>query len=195
MYRDILYIVLPYFLWPLTFIVLEGYFWVMMPLSTTLLGVLTISLYKKYVKYGDMVGGFMYGAVASIFLYLIFLGGDYLSSLIGLSGYIDEVYILLEGSPDIFIVIGLVWIGVMEELYWRGGLQGLFGSLGLNRPWLISSILYMLVHVVTLNPILVVAAFIVGLILSRLVVHSGVIASSIAHVIWLILIIVIFPVR
>ena len=68
------------------------------------------------------------------------------------------VYTMLysQGSKLVMAPLLLV-IGVSEEVYWRGGVQGylrknstLFGKV----PWLGSTALYTVVHLLTLNPIL-----------------------------------------
>ena len=55
--------------------------------------------------------------------------------------------------------------------------------------------MYFVVHVVTFNPILVIAAFIVGLMLGVVAEKMGIVGSIIGHTLWLELILVIFPVR
>jgi hypothetical protein len=191
-----LYVILPFLLWLITFVLFKEIFYILMTLSTGVLGILTIILFREYIKRRLDLKVLLAGTATALALYLVFLGGDFISTKLGLSSYIDYVYNLLNTAPDkmTFSLI-LIWIGVFEEIYWRGGLQGLITKMGYNRPWLISSILYASAHISTMNPILVVAALIVGLILGKLVDIYGVIASSIGHVLWLEAMIIIFPFR
>jgi hypothetical protein len=82
----------------------------------------------------------------------------------------------------------------MEEIYWRGGLQEILKNYGFSRPWLASTILYTLVHIVTLNLILIFAAFIVGIIMGVSAYKYGLFTPILLHIIWLQLIIIIIPV-
>ena len=139
---------------------------------------------------------FSYGFLGAFILYLIFVAGDVASEYLGLGIYIDNVYVLTRNLGDKAILsLALVWIGLMEELYWRGGLQGLLSKLIQDKSWLASSLLYMLVHIVTANPILVIASLIVGLVMAILADLYGLVAPITAHIIWLEFIIVLFPVR
>jgi len=190
------YFLLPYFLWLLTFILLKNIFLIAMFASTGILGILTLILYRDSLIFGDYKKGILYGVAAALALYIIFLGGDLITNSLNLSIYVDEVYSMVTGvSNNIALSIGLIWIGVMEEIYWRGGVQSLVKKMGYRYPWILSSILYMLVHVVTLNPILILAALIVGLIMSKLVEVGGLYSSIVAHIVWLQLIMVLFPLR
>lgn len=192
----IFYILLPYILWPITFVILNKFFWVLMPISTGILGVSTLLLYRDMLWMGELGKGILSGLIGATILYIIFFLGDIASKYLGLSVYIDSVYGMIRGSPTtILLSISMVWIGLMEELYWRGGLQKLLDRKGVKQPWIIASILYMLVHIVTFNPILILAALIVGLILSKLVDLYGLYSSITAHIIWLQLIIILFPLR
>ena len=192
----LLYILLPYILWLLTFVIFKEFFWILMPLSTGILGILTITLYRNVLRLGSLTKGVSTGIIGAIILYIIFLLGDLASKYFGFSNYVDSVYTLVGSAPNILILgIGMIWIGCMEELYWRGGLQGLLYKKGFDKAWLISSILYSLVHIVTYNPILILAALIVGLFLSKMVDLYGLYSTIFTHIIWLQLVIVLFPLR
>ena len=83
----------------------------------------------------------------------------------------------------------------MEEVYWRGGFQeNLLKERFGDFRWLFSSIVYSLVHVVTLNLVLVAAAFVVGVVLGYTAKRFGLSSAIIAHVVWLLLVIIIAPV-
>ena len=178
-----LFFVLPFVLRSLTFIVLSEFFWVVMLVSTFVLGCVG-------------VGSLLVGFVSGVLLCVVFWVGDLVSGFLGLGRCVDLVYGLVYTFPGVgFLVVGLVWIGVMEEIYWRGGLQGLLREMNLGGHVLVASIIYSMVHVVTFNPILVIAAFIVGLILGIVAEKVGIVGSIIGHTLWLELILVIFPVR
>jgi|Deesub1362A_J573_1020465.scaffolds.fasta_scaffold00001_561 hypothetical protein len=191
---DITYIFLPFILWILTFVVLREYFLILMMVSTSILGFLTLLFYREKVFWGDAKKNIIIGASMAISLYFVFVVGDVATAVIGLHAYVEDVYSMINTvSNTAGLVFGLVWIGVMEEIYWRGGLQGLFAGKYGGYQWLVSTVPYTLVHVATLNPILVLAAFIVGLAMGWTAYRYGIITSSIAHVIWILLVVVIAP--
>ncbi|MGC9182694.1 MAG: CPBP family intramembrane glutamic endopeptidase [Caldisphaera sp.] len=181
---DIFMIVLPWILWYLTFDVLSSHFIYAMATSTSILGI--ISLTKKEVreKYKSCnVLCLLSSLGISIILYLVFYGGNIVSIKLGLEGEVLDVYGLVpKGLLSIFL---LALIGVMEEAYWRGLLQQVIIEKDLKINWLFSAVFYGIVHSVSLNLILVIAAFIVGLFLSFTAKKLGLISSSIVHVTWI----------
>jgi len=116
-------------------------------------------------------------------LYFVFYGGNIISTRLGLEGEVLYVYELVpKGLLSIFL---LALIGVMEEAYWRGLLQHIILENDLKINWIYAAVLYGIVHSVSLNLILVIAAFIVGLFLSFTAKKLGLIGSSIVHVTWI----------
>jgi CAAX amino terminal protease family. len=107
------------------------------------------------------------------------------------------VYAMIRRSISKYaLAVALVIIGIMEELYWRGGLQELMrgvGGIARREPWLLSMTYYTLIHISTLNPALVAGAFAVGLIDGLLADKVGLTASTITHILWLELMMVILP--
>lgn len=191
---------LPLILWPLSFIVFSSYFIYAMTISTVILASLTLIKYKALirVKQGDIKKIVLFGVIGAIVLYLIFLTGYYLTILTNSVVYVKEIYALiyLQAQPILLFVL-LAIIGISEEIYWRGAVQGLIrkkSKLFRKLPWLGSSLFYGLIHLSTLNPILVLAAFFVGLITSLIAEKYGILGSAIAHVAWIEAIIIFLPV-
>ena len=192
--RDIIYIILPFILWIITFVVLREFFLILMTISTSILGILTLLFYREKIFWGSSMGDAIRGVMIAILLYFVFVMGDLFTEVIGLHNYVEDVYSMIHTvSNTAALVIGLIWIGVMEEVYWRGGLQGLFAEKCGDYQWLVSTVPYTLVHIATLNPILVLAAFIVGLAMGWTAYRYGIVSSSIAHIIWILLVVVIAP--
>ncbi len=197
---DYVYLGLPLILWPLSFIVFSNYFVYAMTISTMILAALTLFKYKNIlrVRQGKLKKILFFGVVGAVALYLIFLAGYYLTVLTGTVVYVHEIYNLIYLQAQtilLFILLGI--IGISEEIYWRGGVQGLIrkkSKLFRKLPWLGSSIFYGLIHLSTLNPILVLAAFFVGLITSVIAERYGILGSAIAHVAWIEAIIIFLPV-
>ncbi len=198
--QDYLYFLLPLVLWPLTFIVFSKYFVYAMSVSTLILAAFSILRYKDkiFFRAKSLTKVVSFGAVGAVVLYILFLAGYYLALYTGNVSYVNEVYSLIYSQAQtILLIVLLAVIGMCEELYWRGGLQGfvkknsrIFGKV----PWFASSIYYAAVHISTFNPILVIAALFVGLIASVLADRYGIAASAIAHIAWIEAIIIFLPV-
>ncbi len=187
----------PLIAWPLVFVVLSEIFVFAMLFATIILGTTSYFLFKDEIRKtfvrSNKLTVILVGFIASLLLYGIFYLGGYLSNYLGLGNLVSSVYDILLGIDRIALAFSLIVIGFMEEVYWRGFLQGVF-LVNKSFPWLISSIYYSLVHLVTFNVILVIAALIVGLITGYIAYRFGVASSIITHVVWLQLIIVIFPI-
>lgn len=197
---DYIYLGLPLILWPLTFIVFSNYFVYAMTFSTVLLASITLLKYKKSLRItqGTLLKGVLFGLLGAFILYLIFLGGYYLTLLTGTVLYVKDVYSLIYlQAQTILLFILLAIIGICEEIYWRGGVQALIrkhSKLFKNVPWLGAALFYGLIHISTLNPILVLAALFVGFVTSILAEKYGIISSMFAHVFWIEFIIILLPV-
>ncbi|MGC8479169.1 MAG: CPBP family intramembrane glutamic endopeptidase [Candidatus Micrarchaeia archaeon] len=197
---DYIYFGLPLILWPLSFILFSNYFVYAMTISTVILATITLLKYKDIlkVKSGSIKKILLWGAIGAAVLYLIFLVGYYLSIATNTVFYVVKVYklIYIEAQP-IFLFILLAIIGICEEFYWRGGVQALIrkkSKLFKKMPWVGAALYYGLIHISTLNPILVLAALFVGIVTSILAEKYGILSSMIAHVVWIEFIIIFLPV-
>ncbi|MGC9152627.1 MAG: CPBP family glutamic-type intramembrane protease [Vulcanisaeta sp.] len=199
--KVIIYGSLPIVLWPLSFDVFSRYFVYGMAISTLILGILSILWFRdrlRWFRLGKTLV-ILVGIASSIIMYMVFIGGYALLTYLGLTHYVLLVYRMVYSMVSRYaLAIALVIIGIMEEIYWRGGLQELARGLGgfaSDEPWLVSMAYYTVVHVSTLNPALVAGAFAVGLIDGLLADKVGLMASSLTHIIWLELIMVILPIN
>jgi membrane protease YdiL (CAAX protease family) len=131
------------------------------------------------------------GLISAIALYLIFLLGHILASSIGLGQQVNLVYSIINVGYLELVLIPV--IGFMEEAYWRGYLQETLVVRKLRVNWALSTIPYALVHVTSGLAILVLAAWVVGLVLGFTARTQGLSASIIAHVLWLYLVLYVLP--
>ncbi|AEA12489.1 Abortive infection protein [Thermoproteus uzoniensis 768-20] len=186
MNRDVVYVALPALLWPLTFDILRSQFLYAMAASTAVLAALTL-LWRR----GDVAWlrarapvALAAGVAASAALYFVFVAGHLAMASLGLGSSVTSVYRMLTSAPPLVLAVAVVPIGVFEEIYWRGGLQGLFKAR--DYPgWALSAVYYTAVHISTLNPALVAGALVIGLVDGLLAERLGLAASTAAHVIWL----------
>jgi membrane protease YdiL (CAAX protease family) len=195
-----IYFALPLILWPLSFILLRSVFIYALTASTALLAAFTLYRFRKKIKWTrtkNKIAVLAAGFVAALALYLIFVLGKSLSSALGLGAYVSSVYASIYGSQPLAITFVLIaMIGVFEEIYWRGGLQGYVESSKSSfssMPWVLSTAYYTVVHISTLNPILVAAAWVVGLVTGVLARRFGILASILTHVVWIEAVVVFFP--
>lgn len=113
-----------------------------------------------------------------------------------LSEGVSRVYELHSSVSSILIGSMLVFpIGPGEEIYWRGLIQRNFAErFGANTGFLTATAAYALVHLPTLNPPLILTAFIGGLVWGYLYKKTGsLVPAVISHVLWDLLIFVVAP--
>jgi membrane protease YdiL (CAAX protease family) len=108
-----------------------------------------------------------------------------------LAGYVDDVLAHFFAG-----VVPLVWTvtlvnGVAEEVFFRGGL---FAAIGRERPVTISTAVYALATVATLNPMLVLAAVVLGLVLGlQRRASGGILGPVLTHVTWSVAMLLLLP--
>ncbi len=202
MIKDItqkIFFILPLLLWPLAFILFAPIFLYAMVLVTIFLGLSTLLLFRENLrfllsksKFETILKNTIISLIASMLLYLIFLLGGKISYQIGIGYLVLNIYNMLLNINKISLGIALIVIGIMEEIYWRGFIQNTFTDT--QYPWLFSSIYYSIVHAVTLNYVLTIAALIVGLITGYIAYKFGIAYSIITHITWLEITIVILPI-
>lgn len=110
---------------------------------------------------------------------------------------VETLYALLRQPPGPVRAFPILLLVVAaEELVWRGLAIDLFSkSLGARRAVFVSALLYVLPQVALGSPLLIAVAASCGLLWGALRVQSqGLAAPFIAHLVWDILVFVIFPV-
>ena len=198
---DAVFLLLPILLWPITFIVLKSVFIYSMFVSTLILALISLYYYGGMIRWRVKSVGVtvLVGIIGAIVLYLIFYLGNYLTVYLGINGLVSNVYAMIYADvPQIPLAILLIFIGLFEEIYWRGALQGFVRGRASNflstMPWVLTTLYYASVHISTLNIVLVGAAFFVGLVTSIIADRYGIISSMITHIVWIELIVLIIPV-
>ncbi|MCL5007937.1 MAG: CPBP family intramembrane metalloprotease [Candidatus Marsarchaeota archaeon] len=198
---DIIFLLLPILLWPITFIVLKSVFIYSMFVSTLILALISLYYYKGMIRWRvrSYPVTLAIGVIGAIALYLIFYLGNYLTIYLGINGLVSNVYAMIYADvPRIPLAVLLIFIGLFEEIYWRGALQGFIRGSGsrvlASTPWVLTTLYYASVHISTLNIVLVGAAFFVGLVTSIIADRYGIISSMITHIVWIELIVLIIPI-
>jgi len=138
------------------------------------------------------------GLASAAVLYAVFFVGNIFSRMIldfAASG-IEGVYAFKEGAAPlrVWLLIGLL-IGPGEELFWRGFIQRRY----MDRfgPWTglaLATALYTLVHVGSLNPMLIIAALLCGLFWGFLFMWKrSLMLVVVSHTVWDIAVFLLWP--
>lgn len=162
---ELLTLPLPFILWFITFIEPPFGFWPTLALSTGILLVVSMHRIRK-IKFQPTMRGFVIGVALGVALFALFyFGAQIANSIPGVPSQVSAVYSFRENFP-LWAIAGLLLfpIGSGEATYWQGFiLQHLDKRLKPRAAAVLTSFLYMIIHLPTFNPSLMVVAFIVGL--------------------------------
>lgn len=175
----------------------------MMAFSTSILYTISILHYRDQLSREKFkLSEITIGISSALLLYLIFWFGKFILDKYGIipnhNQNISSVYANKEVFPGWLVATLLFFpIGFGEEMFWRGYVQRFLSEK--YSKWaglLITVFFYSAVHIPTMNPVLMLAAFIVGIYWGLIFLWRGnIIAAMISHMIWDPFIFVIFPVN
>jgi len=200
--KYILYIILAFFLWFVMFVLKPFNFWASMAFSTSLLSVISLLSYKDQLKNENWKANEIFiGIGSAILLYGIFWFGKFVLDSIGIiPGHrenISNVYANQGSVPSYVVGLSLFFpIGFGEEIFWRGYLQRVLGDkFGKWKGFYITVFFYTAVHIPTLNPVLILASFLVGIFWGLIFVwrSNNIVPGMISHMVWDPLIFIIAP--
>ena len=177
-------------------------FWTAMSASAILLLLLSFRFRKDWgetLKFTPF--SFLCGAGLAAFLWSVFWLGNKVSAwfFAFAPGQIDHVYALKEGASPFFIgFLLLALIGPAEEIFWRGYVQRTFSDLyGKNMAAFLAIASYTLVHLFSLNFMLLVAAAVLGVVWSTIYrfYPKQLPTLIVSHALWDAAVFVFFPFR
>ncbi len=184
-------IVLAFALWYFAFQTEVWNFWVRLSLAAALLATIALILTPdRWKLFRARPRDIAIGIASALLLYAIFWVGKQIALAIlpFAADQIQSVY-AKRGQLDL-LSIGLLLfflLGPSEEIFWRGFVQR---RLGLP----VTTALYALVHIWTLNLILIIAAGVAGLLWGWLYQREqNLITVIISHALWDVSIFVLFP--
>ena len=164
-------IVLAFVLWTLMFSPYTAphfNFWWMMTGSAVTLSLLSTWLnpgWHKQINFN--LSNVALGILIAVGLWSVFWIGDKLSSLLFdfARPQVDSIYSMKEGeSPWLLTMLMLFLIGPAEEIYWRGYIQRkLSEKWNPNKGFIVTTLIYALVHAGSMNFMLTMAALVAGL--------------------------------
>lgn len=142
-------------------------FWWEMTASASILTLLAAPF--LWARRGRTVWGreLLFGLLIAVALWGVFWIGDFLSSLLFsfARSQVDSIYGMKDGMPGWFVGLLLLFIiGPAEELFWRGYVQrSLAMRWDANRALVVTTLIYTLIHVPSMNFMLVMAAGVCGI--------------------------------
>ncbi len=182
-------------------------FWVVMSCSAVILTTLGLSFTpdrKELLKIEKPALQLLGGIVIAFALWGIFWIGDKVSSWMFTFARpeVDSVYAMKTGLPAWLIaVLLLCLIGPAEELFWRGYVQRTMGRiLGGKNPedkaFILTAVIYALVHIWSFNFMLIMAALVAGLVWGLIyrLRPQALPALIISHALWDALVFVLLPI-
>lgn len=183
------------------FVVKPFNFWFSMAVSTIILLTISIVNYPDSIKLINInLKEISLGIGSAILLYIVFWLGKNLLDLTGIlpnhNQDISSVYASKEIYPSWIVAMLLFFpIGFGEEIFWRGYLQRyLSGKYGKWVGFGVMVVLYTSVHICTLNPVLLIASFLVGIYWGLIYMwRKNLTAVLVSHMIWDPFIFVILP--
>jgi hypothetical protein len=186
---------------PLTSSIHYNYFWIVMSIAATTLIIYSLINNKNKLKeLFHFEWKFVWiGLIHAIFLYALSRFGIWLFTNF-FESTIQQILAVYQTrlQAPYWLIGGLLFflIGPAEEIFWRGFAQDrLMKKFGVKQGTVIALFFYTFAHIWAFNPMLLLAAFVVGLHWS--IMYSkfkSLIPGIISHSVWDLLIFVILPI-
>ncbi len=177
-----------------------------MSANTLILSIIAFVFGKPSIKTDKLLKSILLGLIYALALYLVFWVGNKLlvifsnlfpQILSNRMGHLDSIY-GNRGNLSPWIISALLFfpIGFGEEFFWRGFIQKeLSGKFSPFYGFVLTTLIYTAVHVPTLNPILILAAFVCGLFWGALYWKTkSLFPIILSHMLWDPLIFVLLPI-
>lgn len=182
-------------------------FWLEMSCAAIVLTTLTIAFTpdrKELFLLKNPVLQILAGIGIAILLWGVFWVGDWFSSLMFdfARPEIDAVYAMKTGLPSsVIALLLLLLIGPAEELFWRGYVQRtltriLSGKRAADLAFVVTALIYALIHIWSMNFMLVMAALVAGTVWGFLYRLNPKLlpALVVSHALWDAMVFVIIPI-
>ena len=198
---------LAFILWGIVFAIKPFNFWVSMSLAVLIL-IFIVLLFDKTVFFKIKISykNILYSSLSSLFLYFIFFIGNKVLILINSKFeilnnrlmFLNNIYANKTGlSPFVISVLIVFPIAFGEEIFWRGFIQNnLEDHMNKVFAFLFTALLYTAVHIISFNPILIIAALTCGLFWGFIYMKTKNLTLVLfSHIFWDIMIFILFPVK
>lgn len=176
-------------------------FWLLMAGTTAVLGIIALMFRGNVIRQERISSrSLIFGLSGAVVLYGIFWLGSHGANMLlpFASEQVSSVYALkTTAHPALIALLLAVIIGPGEELYWRGLLQQtLQDRYGTWIGWILGTVAYAGVHMLSGNIMIVIAALVGGAFWGGMYAYTRQLFPVIlCHVFWDILIFVIIPLQ
>lgn len=187
-------------LWYLMFVIKPMNFWLEMSLSILLLVIMALYAKRDLLHFEKIsLRHIVIGIISAVGLYFVFYFGNIIAGYLFpfkdtqvLSVYSNRS----QGNPFWIGLMLLFIIGPGEELFWRGFIQNtLSKKIGENKGYILATLLYAGVHIITGNFMLVIAALVCGTYWGWIYKkEKSLVPIIISHALWDLTIFILFPV-
>ena len=182
-------------------IIHNTYFWIAMTISASSLAVYSIITQKDSFKSLLKVNKkfVLIGIGHAILLYGLSRLGVYIAQNMFdfVIPQIEAIYTTKTQLDPLYIGLLLIFIiGPSEEIFWRGFVQNKLGQISNpKKAFIVTAVIYCLVHIWAFNPMLLLAALVLGvhwgLLFYR---YKSLVPGIISHALWDTMIFVLFPI-
>lgn len=176
-------------------------FWFAMSISASLLWLLSIFLGKNFSKqFSFSSKEVVLGLVSAVALYGVFYLGNYLSTawFDFAKPQIGNIYSMKDGNNLYLVgVLLLILIGPAEEIFWRGYVQRTLGhKYGDWTAFILTTLVYTLVHIWSFNFMLIMAAMVCGAFWGLMFMFNkkNLVSLVISHAVWDLSVFILFPI-
>jgi membrane protease YdiL (CAAX protease family) len=182
-------------------------FWLVMSFAAIVLSSLCLAFTqdrKALLRVEKPLQQALAGIVIAFALWGVFWVGDKASAFLFdfARTQVDNVYSMKAGLPQWLIALLLIFlIGPAEELFWRGYVQRTFSRLfGGKHPadlaFIVTALIYALVHIWSFNFMLVMAALVAGAVWGFIyrISPKTLPALVVSHALWDVLVFILLPI-
>ena len=176
-------------------------FWFAMSISASILWLLSIFLGKNFSKqFSFSSKEVALGLVSAVALYGVFYLGNYHSTawFDFAKPQIGNIYSMKDGNNLYLVgVLLLILIGPAEEIFWRGYVQRTVGhKYGDWTAFILTTLVYTLVHVWSFNFMLIMAAMVCGAFWGLMFMFNkkNLVSLVISHAVWDLSVFILFPI-
>lgn len=140
------------------------------------------------------------GIGSAVILWGIFYLGNEISTLLFdfARPQVDTIYVMKDGESPVFLALALLfWIGPAEEIFWRGYVQRRLEDTKYGKwgAFVITTIIYALVHIWAFNFMLLMAALVCGIFWGLIyAVNRNLVTVLISHALWDVAVFILFPI-
>ena len=176
-------------------------FWYVMLVAAGTLSVLSIMFGRDWKKqFSFNMKDVALGIGSAIALWGIFYVGNEISAFLFdfAKPQVNDVYGMKDGQNSVFLGLALMfWIGPAEEIFWRGYVQRTLSEskLGAMKAFVVTTLIYALVHIWSFNFMLVMAALVCGAFWGFIYMKNrNLLIVLISHAIWDVAVFILFPI-